>query len=493
VGQRGHQKQHAGAHHGGDDASEALPADPDARRHLALEDGVDRPQIERDVVLVVRRGLEERFGLYVRTTWLSSPRGREEQDANHRARWESPPEAATVSEAPRERRKTSVLPSENLRTKMARDASEGRGTVSARRRAFDRVAGNEVCSGGRHAPPRTRRDSFFYAALRRRRQAREHRCQESPMIPYVEVGDIRLGPLTLHPFGLLVATGVLVGLHLAEWRARRLGLDAARLRSVASCVLVGGFVGGHMLDEVFYHPASLARPWTLLCLWEGLSSFGGFAGALAGALSWKYLDIAKRPPGSLELPRLTRRAVPLAILPYCDAVMSVFPVAWAFGRSGCSVVHDHPGALASPGAIFAVAYPSQPVSPAPGIHFLCGDAPRYDLGTLELFFAVLLAVLFAVTWRRQVRSGTYIVLAALAYAPVRFALDFLRLPDAEGGDMRYGGLTPAQWGCIVLATFGAIALVKLARRRVADAEPAPCATGDQVGPSPSASRLCSAK
>jgi phosphatidylglycerol:prolipoprotein diacylglycerol transferase len=117
------------------------------------------------------------------------------------------------------------------------------------------------------------------------------------MLPYIQVGDIHLGPLTVHPFGLLVATGI--GVALAERRARRLGLDVGRMRPFVTWILVGGFVGGHVLDEVFYHPYNLAQPWTLLFLWEGLSSFGGFAGALAGALAWSYLNVEKRPQGIL--------------------------------------------------------------------------------------------------------------------------------------------------------------------------------------------------
>ena len=297
------------------------------------------------------------------------------------------------------------------------------------------------------------------------------------MVPYIEVGDIHLGPLTIHPFGLLVATGVLVGASLAEWRARRLGLAVAPLRSFMTWMLIGGFVGGHMLDEIFYHPYNLVRPWSLFFLWDGLSSFGGFAGALAGALAWKYLEITERPPGAFPRPRFKRRPQPVAILPYCDLVMSIFPVAWAFGRSGCSVVHDHPGALA-PGALLAVDYPSHPVIAAPGIHFLYGGVPRYDLGLLELMFAVILAVAFACTWWRRVRPGTYLIAAVLAYTPVRFAMDFLRLPDAAGGDARYASLTPAQWGCIALFAFGAVFFAsRLTRRR----EPARPVVGALVG------------
>jgi phosphatidylglycerol:prolipoprotein diacylglycerol transferase len=32
-------------------------------------------------------------------------------------------------------------------------------------------------------------------------------------------------------------------------------------------------------------------------------------------------------------------------------------------------------------------------------------------------------------------------------------LDFLRLEDADGGDPRYGALTPAQWACFAMVAF----------------------------------------
>jgi phosphatidylglycerol:prolipoprotein diacylglycerol transferase len=42
-------------------------------------------------------------------------------------------------------------------------------------------------------------------------------------------------------------------------------------------------------------------------------------------------------------------------------------------------------------------------------------------------------------------------------------MDFLRIPDTQGGDPRYGALTPAQWCCIALFTFGLVMVVQLRR------------------------------
>jgi phosphatidylglycerol:prolipoprotein diacylglycerol transferase len=80
-----------------------------------------------------------------------------------------------------------------------------------------------------------------------------------------------------------------------------------------------------------------------------------------------------------------------------------------------------------------------------------------------MLFTVLLTAAFALTWRRRLPLGSYVVATALAYSPVRFAMDFLRIPQAEGGDTRYLGLTPAQYGCIALFLFG-IAMIFYMRR-----------------------------
>ena len=108
------------------------------------------------------------------------------------------------------------------------------------------------------------------------------------MIPFIHVPDFHILGVPLHPFGLLVATGVIIGTALATRRARLRGYDLDKLNSFITWMLVAGFMGGHMLDEIFYHPDELVRrPWSLFLLWEGLSSFGGFTGALIGVLLWK--------------------------------------------------------------------------------------------------------------------------------------------------------------------------------------------------------------
>jgi phosphatidylglycerol:prolipoprotein diacylglycerol transferase len=271
------------------------------------------------------------------------------------------------------------------------------------------------------------------------------------MIPYIHIPDMHIGPLPLHPFGILVATGVLVGSSVATRRARTLGYDLEKLNSFVTWMLVSGFVLSHVLDQLFYHwDEVLKRPWSLAMPWEGLSSFGGFVGALVGIVLWRYLVI--------DGGRLRRRDRPQSILPFADVVLSAFPLGWMFGRAGCASVHDHPGARTTADTLLAVAYPLRlgegTVTKFGFIEFIHGHDPRFDLGLLELMFTVIVAACFALTWRRRLAVGTYVVASALAYAPVRFAMDFLRIPPSEGGDTRYSDLTPAQWGCFALFGYG---------------------------------------
>jgi phosphatidylglycerol:prolipoprotein diacylglycerol transferase len=277
------------------------------------------------------------------------------------------------------------------------------------------------------------------------------------MLPYIHIPEGHIGPLPIHPFGLLVATGVLLGTAMTTRRARTLGWDVNKLNSFVTWMLISAFLLSHVLDSLFYHWDEVVKdPIYIIKFWEGLSSFGGFVGAAVGIVLWRYLVI--------ENGRLRVRPTPQPLLPFADLVLSCLPLGWMFGRAGCASVHDHPGARATADALLAVSFPRvtpfdalhphDPVSTLGFITFVHGTDYRYDMGLLEFFFTVILTVCFALTWHKRPRIGSYVVATALTYAPVRFAMDYLRVPPGENGDTRYAGLTPAQYGCIGLFVFG---------------------------------------
>jgi phosphatidylglycerol---prolipoprotein diacylglyceryl transferase len=314
------------------------------------------------------------------------------------------------------------------------------------------------------------------------------------MLPFIRVADIKIplhipsfdfGPihfpgipyLPIHMFGVLVASGVILGTSITIKRGRERGLDVGLLNSFITWILVCGFVGAHLFNEFAYEwDKVVANPIVLLKLWEGIASFGGFLGAFVGAMLWKYLratDPLFEIGAGITIYKLELRKQPLPVFPFCDLIISVFPVAWIFGRAGCSSAHDHIGAIAPQGVAIAVAAPFENVgrlteqyAGPPWFDLLYGDFPRYDLGLLEMLFTVFLAGFIALTWKRKLPTGMYVATICMAYAPVRYAMETLRL---EQLDVRYNGLTPAQWMCIVLfgvGVAGAVAAYRNAKSKV---------------------------
>ena len=156
--------------------------------------------------------------------------------------------------------------------------------------------------------------------------------------------------------------------------------------------------------------------------YPGLSSFGGFFGGTLAALWFRQ-----------------KRRVSLMVLG--DIFCFAFPFAWVFGRSGCFVVHDHPG-LASDFFLAVDNYYGEGIA-------------RHDLGLYEVIWSAADDPDRAVARQRKPRPwGFFMAFVPLAYAPVRFGLDFLRETPEHGGDVRYLGLTPGHYSSLAMFVAG---------------------------------------
>jgi phosphatidylglycerol---prolipoprotein diacylglyceryl transferase len=250
------------------------------------------------------------------------------------------------------------------------------------------------------------------------------------MIPYFNghLFDLDLPyfhKVAIHMFGVLVALGVIVGDRVVVMQGRRRGLDPNDVKYMNARIVIGGFIVAHLVSVIFYFPERIKEdPRVLYNVFAGLSSFGGFLGAL---LAFLYF---------------TRRAgVPR--LPYADSVALGLSIGWIFGRAGCASAHDHPGRHVSASFFLSVNYP---------------DGPRIDLGLYELLFTIVMTVILFRYNRKPRPPGRIIALAMLMYAPARFILDFLRETAVSAAiahpDKRFLALTPAQWACLATAGLG---------------------------------------
>ncbi|MEM7447759.1 MAG: prolipoprotein diacylglyceryl transferase family protein [Myxococcota bacterium] len=242
--------------------------------------------------------------------------------------------------------------------------------------------------------------------------------------------------LPIQPFGILVAIGVMVGSRLAEEFAKRNGMHPALIADLVTHVVILGFLSGYLLNAVFYHPEYIAELFDggrSGCRYFGLSSFGGFFGAILGLFVWKW-----------------RRGLPA--LPFADAIVWALPFGWLFGRLGCFVVHDHPGVVTD----FILAVENYEYGMPP-------FQPRHDLGFYEVLWSLGTIVLLLWLARKPRPRGFYVGLVPLLYTPVRFGLDFLRASVEEGGDARYLGLTPGHYASVILFLVGAAVMTRVLR------------------------------
>ncbi len=254
------------------------------------------------------------------------------------------------------------------------------------------------------------------------------------MIPYFNIDRLpSLGPLKIHVFGILVATGeILVGVKLTRDRGHATG-RALPTRWSGSMITTDPHLRLSLFRTWFNVKFAPIRcqargrlptlAWQWLWPFAGISSYGGFMGAVGGLFWWCYYDIK---PAEFSI---KKRKVPEQVMKYADSLAFGLAAGWAFGRMGCFTAHDHPGRLTD--FVLAVQYP--------------GGA-RHDLGLYEAMWAWLVTIVFLIMKKRGNQPlGIYVAILTTAYAPVRFGLDFLRATDVHGADPRYFGLTPGHY------------------------------------------------
>ena len=235
------------------------------------------------------------------------------------------------------------------------------------------------------------------------------------MIPYWHITTIQLGPIPLQVWGLLVALGILVGAKVATILAKKRGHEEKIIWDLTFWVILGAMLFARLF-HVFYEPQLyLTFPAQIFSLWHGgFSIMGGFFGAVLFGIFYlrkKHVDVWA----------------------YSDTAIFGLPVGLFIGRIGCFLIHDHPGTFTD--FAMGVQYP---------------EGVRHDHGLYLSLNGLILALVFLWMFKRKVKTGSYIVVFLIWYGVVRFFLDFLRATDGSIVDVRYLGLTPAQYFSIAM-------------------------------------------
>lgn len=240
----------------------------------------------------------------------------------------------------------------------------------------------------------------------------------SPEVFSITIGGITLA-LRWYALGYIV--GLLAGWKLIEVMLSKDALwsgpapmTRAQAESLLTWVIIGVIFGGRIGYVLFYAPAQfLQNPLSILYVWQGGMAFhGGFLGVVVAG--WFFARQGRIAP--LALGDLMAAVAPIGIF---LVRIANFINAELWGRPS-----DLPWAVAFPGEA------AQDCGQALGA--VCARHPSQIYEAL-LEGALLFAVLTYLIWRKGwlQRRGAVMGLFLAGYGAARFAVEFVRQPDAQ--------------------------------------------------------------
>jgi phosphatidylglycerol:prolipoprotein diacylglycerol transferase len=245
----------------------------------------------------------------------------------------------------------------------------------------------------------------------------------------------KIGPLTVHTYGVLVATGFLLGLGLAVRQAKREGIPPNKIVDLGFYILLSALIGSRLFYVMINAGYYLKNPLDIFKVWEGgLVFYGGLVLTVPTVL-WYVKKNA------------------LSVWSTADLFAPSLAIGHAVGRIGCFYAGCCYGKPAE-GLPWAVTFTDPQTLALVGIPL--HPTQLYEsLGELTIFFVLI-------TLRRH-RSfnGQLFVTYVMLYSVLRFIVEFFR------GDIARGFITHQlsfSQGVSVLMFLTAVAVFIVLRR-----------------------------
>lgn len=246
----------------------------------------------------------------------------------------------------------------------------------------------------------------------------------------------------VYTYGLLLAAAYLAALWLLLRSARGAGIRQENISRLGLWVIVGAIVGAKafmMLRSLpFYmeHPSSL---WSMATLQSGGDFYGGFLGALAATFLFfrRYREMPRWKVADLCAPSIA--------------------LGQAIGRLGCFMAgccYGRPCEM-----------PWSVTFKDPAAAELVGTPLGVSLHPVQIYESLLTLLLFLFLLRLSKRKrfeGQVILTYAVAYAALRFFVEFFR-GDAARGFVLNGFLSTSQFLALLISAVGITAYIYRAR------------------------------
>ena len=248
---------------------------------------------------------------------------------------------------------------------------------------------------------------------------------------------LKIGSFTVYGYGLMIAIGIFSAYCLAEYRARKIGLDEERVFGMTLWAVIGGILGGKILYFITILPQIFADLSLLYRdLLEGFVIYGaligGFIGIVLYCRTWK-----------------------MKLLAYLDLALPSVALAQGFGRIGCLLAGCCYGRETS--GAFAITFHESAYAPN-GVPLV----PTQIISSVLDFLHFFILLYFVKKWKKN--DGQVTGLFFMLYSAGRFVLEYFR-GDLERGSV--GVLSTSQFIAIFMFIFGAVFFFVLSKKKAA--------------------------
>jgi phosphatidylglycerol---prolipoprotein diacylglyceryl transferase len=274
---------------------------------------------------------------------------------------------------------------------------------------------------------------------------------------------LRIGPVTLHSYGLMIALGFLAALYGVQRDAQKRGIDPQAIQTMAFWALLAGIAGTRLLHIIMFPGGySWTDPIGWIAIWRGGLVFQG---ALPLSIAYVYFGCR-------------HYKVPFWVA--VDCAIPYLPLAHAFGRVGCFMNGCCYGARTS--LPWGIRFPRVPwnfAEPATGSPVYIDHCQRfsglsmthdhwsYPVHPTQIYGIIGLLALCGILlyWRnkRPLFDGFTMPLYFMLYAVGRFFVEFLR---GDHNPTVFGAISQQQLFCFVYLAIG-VALFLILRQYAA--------------------------
>ena len=245
------------------------------------------------------------------------------------------------------------------------------------------------------------------------------------MIPVL----LRLGPITIHSFGLMMAVGFIASDFVLARESRRRGYSPELANAIVVWGAIAGIAGSRIYDLFDNWAFYMADPWSIVLSGAGFVWYGGLIAGVAA--TW-----------------LVARHYRVPFLTVADMCAPALILGQAFGRIGCQLSGDGDWGLPST-LPWAMAYPRAIVGWHGDIHLANGnfipstmlkldphgvltDAffPGVRVHPAPIYETLLYVAVFCVLWALRTRinvEGRILYLYLILAGAARFVVEFVRI------------------------------------------------------------------